>query len=311
MAFRRQFRLAIAKDAQREGLHQGFANPLARDDGIHLQDGRARRKNLDQREAAAVLLNLQRLLHRLLRLHDVLHVVQRDTLDVSRRFERSQQLGNMQRQTLVAGPASPGRRCAHLTHQRRGRHLPAGHAVNGVVDEEHADVLAAIGGMDDLRRADGREVAIALVRHDNGLGMRALERSRRRGSASVRHLHIAHVEVVVGEDRAAHGTHQDGAVLQAKFSERFGDQLVRDAVSAARAIVGLLLQFAFALEPVVERRRLFMNDFVPVHNASLLPTLSPESGTRVGHPIYTRADMRAKTCAVISSAMGTLPPARP
>src|SRR5271166_4931094 len=133
--------------------------------------------------------------------------------------------------------------------------------------------------------------------------MCALQRGCRSGRASVRYLHVAHVEVVVGEYRAADGADQDRAVLQTKFSERFGDQLVCDAVSAARAVVGLLLQFALAFVPVVEGRRLFMNDFVPVHNFLLLPTLSPHRGARVGHTIYTRADMRAKTCAVISSAI--------
>ncbi len=152
----------------------------------------------------------------------------------------------MQRQALVAGAASPGRGRGHLADERGRRHLAAGHAINRVVDEEDADVLAAIGGMHDLRSADGREIAIALVGHDDGLGMRALERGGRRGSASVGDLHVAHIEVVVGEDRAADRTHQDGAVLQAKFGERFGDQLVDDSVSAARAVMRLLLQFSLA-----------------------------------------------------------------
>ena len=158
----------------------------------------------------------------------------------------------MQRQAFVAGAASPGRSRGHLADQRGRRHLSAGHAVDRVVDEEHADVLAAIGGVHDFRGADGRQVAVALVCHHDGLGMRTLQRGRCGGRASVRHLHVAHVEVVVGEDRAAHRTHQDGAVLKTEIGERFGDQLMDDAVSAARAVMRLLLKFPFAF--VADRR---------------------------------------------------------
>ena len=61
------------------------------------------------------------------------------------------------------------------------------------------------------------------------------------GRAPVRGLHVADVEVVVGKHRAADRADEDGAILQAQFFDRFGDQLVRDAVAAARAVVRLLL----------------------------------------------------------------------
>ena len=57
--------------------------------------------------------------------------------------------------------------------------------------------------------------------------MRALQRRRSRRRAAVRNLHVADIEVVVGEDRAAHRTHQDGAVLQAELGQRFSNELVR------------------------------------------------------------------------------------
>ena len=52
--------------------------------------------------------------------------------------------------------------------------------------------------------------------------------------------------------------------MYAEFLERFGDQLVGDAVSAARAIVSLVLQFGLALIEVIEQRRLGMDLFVTV-----------------------------------------------
>ena len=58
------------------------------------------------------------------------------------------------------------------------------------------------------------------------------------------------------------------AVLKTKIGERFGDQLMGDAVSAARAVMGLLLKLTFAFVLVVERRRFLMDNFVAVHNSS-------------------------------------------
>src|SRR5271165_5341329 len=122
--------LAIAEYAQREGLHERLPDPLARYHWIHLQNGGTGREEFDQREAVAVLLDLERLLHRLFGLHDVFHVAQGDPLEISRRLQPGEQLADMNRQSLIVGAASPGRRGALLADQRGGRHLSAGHAVN-------------------------------------------------------------------------------------------------------------------------------------------------------------------------------------
>ena len=69
----------------------------------------------------------------------------------------------MHRESFVAGAPAPRRGGADLADQRGGRHLSARHAVDGVIDEEHRDVFPAIGGVNNLRRADGRQIAIALI----------------------------------------------------------------------------------------------------------------------------------------------------
>ena len=51
-------------------------------------------------------------------------------------------------------------------------------------------------------------------------------------------LDVAGVEVVVGEDGAADGGDDDGAVLEVGVGEGLGDELVDDAVAAAGAVVG-------------------------------------------------------------------------
>jgi hypothetical protein len=82
--------------------------------------------------------------------------------------------------------------------------LPAGHAVDGVVDKEDGDVLAAVGGMDDLAHADAGEVAVALVGDDDGIVADAADGRGHRRGAAVGALDVADVEIVVGKDRAAH-----------------------------------------------------------------------------------------------------------
>ena len=80
---------------------------------------------------------------------------------------------------------------------------------------------------------------------------RALDPGGDGGGASVRGLHVADVEVVVGKHGAADGADKDGIVLQPEVFDGFGDQLVDDAVPAARAVVRLVL----AVRPCARRGR--------------------------------------------------------
>ena len=75
----------------------------------------------------------------------------------------------------------------------------------------------------------------------------------------MRDLHIAHVEIVVGKNGAADRTDENGVVLHSHFLQSFGNQLVRDAVSATRAVVRLLLEVGFAFVEVVEDGGLGVN----------------------------------------------------
>jgi hypothetical protein len=67
-------------------------------------------------------------------------------------------------------------------------------------------------------------------------------------------LHITNVKIVVGEDGTAHGTDEDGFVLQAEVGEGFRDQFVDDAVPTAGTVVRLVLQLTLALIFAVEDR---------------------------------------------------------
>ena len=76
------------------------------------------------------------------------------------------------------------------------------------------------------------------------------------GRASVRDLHVAHIKIVVGKYRAADRTDEDRLILHTQILQRFGNQLVHDAVSAAGTIMRLILQLRLALVQVIEQWRL-------------------------------------------------------
>jgi hypothetical protein len=126
--------------------------------------------------------------------------VESHALDVGGRLERREELGDVNRVALVARPAAPGTGRAGLPDQGRRGHLAARHPVDGVVDEEDRDLLAAVGGVDDLRGPYRREIAVSLVADDEAFGPGPLQRRGDGRGPAVGGLHVADVEVVIGED---------------------------------------------------------------------------------------------------------------
>ncbi len=223
-----------------------------------------RRQDFDEGEACAIALDLQRLADRPSRFHDVLVVGKGYAFDVGWGIEGGEKLRYMDREAFIRGAPAPGRRGALLPDQGGGGHLSARHAVDSVVHEKDCDLLTAVGGMHDFSGANGREIAVSLIGNDDFVGMGSLDSGGRSGRAAVRGLDIAYVEIIVGKYRATHWTHEDRLVLQTEFLQGFGNQLVGDAVSAAGTVVGLVLEFGFAVVEVVEQRRLGVNELVAV-----------------------------------------------
>src|SRR5215470_12200042 len=168
----------------------------------------------------------------------------------------------MQRKALVDGTTPPGRSRRALADQSGRRHLPAGHSVNRVVDEEDCNFLATIGGVNDLGCSDGGQIAVSLVGDDNLVGASALQACGSSRRASVRNLHVAHIEIVISEDGAAYGTHQNRLILKLEIFQCLGDQLMSYAVPAAGTIVRLILQIRLAFVFMIERLGLPMDDVV-------------------------------------------------
>ena len=112
------------------------------------------------------------------------------------------------------------------------------------------------------------QVAVALVGDHQAVGMGALGAGGHGGSAAVRRLDVAHVEVVIGEHRAADRADEDDAVLHPQVLDGFCDQLVGYAMPAAGTVVRLVLQVGFALVDVIKDRRFRMHDLIFRHASS-------------------------------------------
>ena len=92
--------------------------------------------------------------------------------------------------------------------------------------------------LDDLRQPDRGEVAVALVADHNRIRIGHLVTDRHRRCPAVRRLGVADVQIVVQKYAASHRRDGDGAVLDLQFLDRFSDEIMGDAVSAAGAVVG-------------------------------------------------------------------------
>ena len=254
----------VAEDVEREIGNHLLGNPLPRLDRIFAPDRRAGRENFDEGESGLIALQFERFAHRATRLHDVLVVGECDALDVNRRFKRRKHLGHVQRETFVDGTASPWRSGATLSDQRGRSHLAAGHPVDRIVHEKHADFFAAVGSMHDFGGADGGEVSVSLVSDDDLAGAGALQSGRGCGSAAVCDLHVPDVKVVISEDRAADGTHENRLVLEFEIFDGFGDQFVSHAVAASGAIVCLVTEVGFSFVLGIKNAGLGVDDVVSV-----------------------------------------------
>ena len=78
-------------------------------------------------------------------------------------------------------------------HERRGGHLSARHAVNGIVDEDDGDMFSPVQGMDAFGRADARQVAITLIGEDQTVGPQAFDGAGHGRSTPMGGFHPIHV----------------------------------------------------------------------------------------------------------------------
>ena len=210
---------------------------IERLDGRHMPVGGASGQQLDEREAFAVNLVLERLQNGLLSLLDVGDIGERATRYETGPVESRQHFADANGIAVDLGVTPCGASGRFLSEQRSGRHLSAGHTVNGVIDEYNGDIDASCRGVDDFRHTDGREVTVSLISKDDVVGIGEFDTRSHRGGSAVRgFLHIA-VEILVRKHGAPDGRYTDDLAFEPEFFERLGNKSVGYAVSAPRAIM--------------------------------------------------------------------------
>jgi len=100
----------------------------------------------------------------------LLAVIQGDPLDVDGAVQARHELGHLQG-LPEEGRAAVGGGGRLLAHERGQRELPAGHGVVAIFHEDDRQRHAHLGGVHDLGQPDGRQVAVALVADDDGVGV--------------------------------------------------------------------------------------------------------------------------------------------
>ena len=181
------------------------------------------------------------------------HVVHALPRHVGRAFERGGYFREFEGIAVQLRVAAVGAGHGFHAHERGGGHLPACHAVDGVVHENHRDVFAAVQGVDSLARTDTGDITVALIGEHEAVGPQALAGSGERGGAAVGGFLPVDVDVFVGEHGAAHGTDADGLFFHAHFGNHLCHELVYHAVRAAGAIVHI---------HIVEQRWLFVDQML-------------------------------------------------
>ena len=231
----------VAETAEREVAAHLLVDETVDCLGVHLQIDRAGREDFDKRESLAFFQNPDGLADRFPGLHDFRSGSQSDTLDVDRSGKGVDHFADLQRVAVGFNLTAAGACGGFLSGKRGGRHLSAGHSVGRIVHEEDGHVFAAVRRLKKLVQPDCRKVAVALIGDDEIVGQSADESSSDRGGASVRNGNSAAVVVIVGEDRAADRGDDDGFLLNAMMLDGFRNEFVKDAVSAAGAVVHVLL----------------------------------------------------------------------
>ena len=177
----------------------------------------------------------------------MLYVVRGDALDIIRRVQRGEQFAHADGIAVDGGIAPVLAGGGLLPDEGGGRHLPARHAVNAVVDKDDGDIFAARRRMDRFRHTDGGEVAVPLVDEHRPVGQTALDARRHGGRPAVRRfLHVA-VEIIVRKHPAPAGRDADALILQAQLFDALRDQPMHDPVRAAGAIVHMRVGEHFCL----------------------------------------------------------------
>jgi len=129
-----------------------------------------------------------------------------------------------------------GRGGAELVARRRGRVLPARHAVDAVVKHDDREADVAPRRVDEVVAADGGHVAVAREDDDLELRPRELDARGKRDGAAVRRVDGVEVEIARRARRAADARDDDRLVaVESKVLDGLRHVAQDDSVAAAGA----------------------------------------------------------------------------
>jgi len=85
-----------------------------------------------------------------------------------------------------------------LANKGCGGHLPARHAVDGVIDENSSELFAPVCRMDHLGGSNGGHIAVALIADYQVIRKNPLDAGGRRGRSAVGGLDGIKVKIKIG-----------------------------------------------------------------------------------------------------------------
>src|SRR5699024_452918 len=161
--------------AERIERNEVLFHPFVRIDRRHLPAAVAGGNHLDERKTFSCECVFECLADGLFGFAHGGGSVYRLTGDVAYAGKRSYHVGYLVGEAVYLRVAAVGAGSRFHADERGRGHLTAGHTVNGIVDEDYDDVLAAVAGVYRFRSTDGGQVAVALIGEHHLVGIRALD----------------------------------------------------------------------------------------------------------------------------------------
>ena len=188
------------------------------------------------------------------------HGVHALTCHIARSFELCCNLRHLERIAVQFWHAAI-RTCGCLLSEQSCRsHLSTRHSINGVVDEDDCDVLAAVKRMYCLGSTDTSQVAVTLIGEHQTVGPQALDGGGDGWSTSVSGLLPVDVYITISENGTAYWRNAYRLLFHSHLLDYLCNKFMHDTMRASRAIVH---------GDIVHQRRLLIHQILWTYNLIL------------------------------------------
>ncbi len=135
------------------------------------------------------------------------------------------------------GIPTPGSGGSFLTNKRSGRHLPACHSINSVIDKNDRQVFSTVCGVDRLAGSDCRQISVSLIGKNNILRTDSLYSRSHSQRPSVGSLTAVKIPIIISKHSATYRRNCNNLISNIQFIHNLGNQPMDNSVAAARAIM--------------------------------------------------------------------------